>query len=115
MRTTILILSLLLSLSAGAANFRYSYVAGATITVNAPDLGVHQQVVEDWIWAFYAPTDTDPQSPTFGQTLPRTGANLAEAWRNWARANWRGTAAEIRRWKQDQDRAAISGPAVPEE
>lgn len=98
------------------ANLRFSFVAtGGTVTVNAPDLTVGQEnLFKDWLWAQYAPKDDVEGSPTFGQTLQRTTANEAEAYRNYARALWKGTRANVRNWKLEQERAAISAPSIPE-
>ena len=74
-----------------------------------------EAILIDWIWAQYSPKDTTPGSPTFGQPLTRNTANEAEAYRNYARAIHAGTFAQAKRWKREQDRAAIAGPSLPAE
>lgn len=112
MRAGALIFLLLVALAAPAANLRYAFVAtGGTVTVNAPTVDAAQEALfVDWLWAFYAPKD-----PVTGATLTRNATNEAQAYRNWAAASWRGTAAQVRRWKQELDRAAIQPPVLPEE
>jgi len=117
MRAGTLIVLLLLSFAAPAANFRYTFVAtDGTVVVNSPALTVQQEdLLIDWLWEFYAPVDVTPGSPTLGQKLPRTPQNEAQAYRNWAAADWKGTRASIVRWKHDLDKAAVVPPTVPEE
>jgi hypothetical protein len=97
-------------------NLRFSFIATAgTVTVNAPDITAPQEALFiDWLWSQYAPKDTVEGSPTFGQTLPRTGPNEVEAYRNYARALWAGTRANVIRWKHELDKAAVVPPNVPE-
>ena len=118
MRTSALIvIFLLVSPALLAANLRFTFVStDGTVNVNAPTLNAQQEALFiDWLWEFYAPTDTDPQSPTFGEKLTRNTANEARAYRNWAAAAWKGTRASVVRWKVEKDRAAVSEPVVPEE
>jgi hypothetical protein len=93
-------------------NIRETFVATAgTVVYNAPDLSApHEALLLDWLWAHYAPTDTTPGSPTFGQPLTRNNANEAQAFRNFAAAKWQGVQAQVRRWKLDQLRAAVPDP-----
>lgn len=97
-------------------NLRFSFIATAgTVTVNAPDITAPQEALFiDWLWAYYAPKDTVENSPTFGQPLTRNTANEAQAYRNYARALWRGTRANVLRWKHEQNKAAVSAPVLPE-
>lgn len=115
-RTVTLILFLLVSSLASAANFRFTYVATpGNVQHNGPNLNAQQEaLLNDWLWANYAPTDTVDGSPTFGQVLPRNTANEAEAYKRWAYATWKGTRAQIRKWKREQDQALITEPTVPE-
>lgn len=117
MRSFTLILLLLLSSFASAANIRSTFVAtGGTVVVNsAPLTAPQEQVLIDWMWAQYSPKDTTPGSPTFGQPLTRNAANEAEAYRNYAKAIHAGTYAQARRWKREQDQAAIAEPVLPAE
>lgn len=112
MRASALIFLLLVALAAPAANLRYTFVAtDGTVVVNAPSINVAQEdLFIDWLWEFYAPVD-----PGTGAKLTRNVANEAQAYRNWAAANWKGTAAQVRRWKQELDRAAVQPPVLPEE
>lgn len=111
MRASALILLLLLSFAASAANLRYTFVAtGGTVVVNAPALTAQQEALfVDWLWANYAPVDAG------GVPLTRNAANEAQAYRNYAAAEWRGRAAEVRRWKREHDQRAIAEPALPGE
>lgn len=97
-------------------NLRLTFVATAgNVTHNGPDISVAQEnLYKDWLWAQFAPKDEVPESPTFGQTLPRNATNEAEAFRNYARSMWKGTVANVQRWKLEQDRAAITPPVIPE-
>lgn len=97
------------------ANLRFTFVATAgTVNQNGPTITAPQEVLFiDWLWAQYAPTDTTEGSPTFGQTLPRNTANEAQAFRNYADALWRGTRANVIRWKHDLDKAAVTAPEMP--
>lgn len=117
MRASALILLLLVAFAAPAANFRFTFVAtDGTVVANAPTLTVQQEdLLIDWLWEFYAPTDTTPESPTFGQKLTRNAANEAKAYRNWAAATWKGTRASVVRWKHNIDKAAVAAPMIPEE
>ena len=117
MRSFTLILLLLVSSLASAANIRSTFVAtGGTVVVNSATLTAPQEAVFiDWLWAMYAPRDTVPGSPTFGQVLTRNTANEAEAYRNYAKAIHAGTYAQARRWKREQDQAAIVEPSLPAE
>lgn len=116
---TVIVAGFLLAFSfaAPAANLRYSFVGtGGTVTVNAPSLNAQQEALFiDWLWEFYAPVDTTPDSPTLGQKLTRNAANEAQAYRNWAAADWNGTRASIVRWKHELDKAAVAAPVVPKE
>lgn len=117
MRTGTLIVLLLLAFAAPAANIRSAFVAtGGTVVVNSTTLTAPQEAVFiDWLWAHYAPKDEVEGSPTFGQTLPRNTANEAQAYRNYAKAIHAGTYAQVRRWKREQDQAAIAEPSLPAE
>ena len=117
MRTGTLIVLLLLALAAPAANLRSTFVAtSGNVIVNSTNLTAPQeQVLIDWIWAHYAPKDTTPGSPTFGQPLTRNTANEAEAYRNYAKAIHAGTYAQAKRWKREQDQAAVAEPSLPAE
>lgn len=99
------------------ANLRFSFLATAgTVTVNAPDINPTQEALfVDWLWAMYAPVDTDPESPTFNEPLERTPANEVQAYRNYARGLWLGTRNNVIRWKQDMERAAIQPAVIPED
>ena len=117
MRTgALILLLLLLAFAAPAANLRFTFVATPGNTVhNGPNLNAQQEALfNDWLWATYAPTDAVEGSPTFGQTLPRNAASEAEAYKRWAAATWAGTRAQMRRWKREQDQAAVVEPTVPE-
>lgn len=98
------------------ANLRFAFVAtSGTVSSNAPDLTPAQEALFiEWLWARYAPVNTVEGSPTFGQKLPRNAANEAQAFRNYATAMWRGTRANVRDWKLEQDRAAVTAPVIPE-
>lgn len=98
-------------------NLRFTFVATAgTVQHNAPALTAGQETMFlNWLWAQYAPKDTVEGSLTFGQTLPRNTANEAQAFRNYAAALWRGTRANVQNWKLEQDRAALTAPAIPED
>lgn len=117
MRSFTLILLLLVSSLASAANFRFTYVATpGNVQHNGPALNAQQEaLLNNWLWANYAPTDTVEGSPTFGQVLPRNTANEAEAYKRWADATWKGTRAQIRKWKREQDQAVIVEPVLPAE
>jgi len=97
-------------------NLRFTFVATAgTVQHNAPNLTAGQETLFlDWLWEKYAPKDEVEESPTFGQILPRNTANEAQAFRNYAAALWRGTRANVQSWKLEQDRAALTAPAIPE-
>lgn len=112
MRAGTLIILLLAAFAAPAANLRYTFVAtDGTVVVNAPTINVAQEdLFIDWLWQFYAPVD-----PETGAKLTRNVANEAQAYRNWAAASWKGTRAQVVRWKQELDRAAVPAPVVPEE
>ena len=92
-------------------NLRFTFVATAgTVQHNAPDLTAGQETLFlNWLWAQYAPKDAE------GSVLPRNTANEAQAFRNYAAALWRGTRANVQSWKLEQDRAAITAPAIPED
>jgi hypothetical protein len=94
------------------ANIREVFVTSAgTVTYNAPNLSAqHEQILIDWFWSQYAPVDTTPGSPTFGQVLPRNTANEAQAFRNFATAKWAGIQAQVRRWKHNQLKEAVPDP-----
>lgn len=111
MRTGTLIVLLLLAFAAPAANIRSTFVAtNGTVIVNSTDLTAPQEAVFiDWLWAMYAPVDAA------GVTLPRNNANVAQAYRNYAKAIHAGTYAQARRWKREQDQAAIAEPVLPAE
>lgn len=98
------------------ANLRFTFVATAgTVNQNGPNITVPQETLfVDWLYAHYAPVDTVEGSPTFGQPLTRTTANEAQAFRNYANKLWQGTRANVIRWKQEQGRAAIVAPTLPE-
>lgn len=97
------------------ANLRFTFIAtSGTVNQNGPNITAPQEALFiDWLWAQYAPTDTVEGSPTFGQVLPRNTANEAQAFRNYADALWRGTRANVIRWKHDLDRAAVVEPTMP--
>jgi len=62
----------------------------------------------NWVWAMYAPKDTIPGSPTFGQLLPRNLANETIAFQNYADGIYNGTKANIRAWeKSEVDKASV--------
>lgn len=111
MRAGTLIILLLAAFAAPAANLRYTFVAtDGTVVVNAPTINVAQEdLFIDWLWEFYAPVD-----PETGAKLTRNVANEVQAYRNWAAANWKGTSAQVVRWKQELDRAAVQPPVIPE-
>lgn len=111
MRAGTLIILLLAAFAAPAANLRYTFVAtDGTVVVNAPTINVAQEdLFIDWLWEFYAPVDA------LGAKLTRNVANEAQAYRNWAAASWKGTRAQVVRWKQELDRAAVPAPVLPEE
>ena len=44
----------------------------------------------------------------------RNAANEATAFRNYANALWRGTRANVIRWKHDLGKAAVAAPQLPE-
>ena len=117
MRTGTLIILLALAFAAPAANLRSTFVAtSGTVVVNSANLNAQQEaILIDWIWAQYAPKDTTPGSPTFGQPLTRNASNEAEAYRNYAKAIHAGTFAQAKRWKHDQDKAAVVAPTLPSE
>jgi hypothetical protein len=117
MRIATFVLLFLLSSLATAANIRSSFVAtNGTVVVNSTAFtGGQEALFIDWLWAMYAPKDTVEGSPTFGQVLPRTTANEAQAYRNYAIAIHAGTYAQVRRWKREQDQAAIQEPSTPAE
>lgn len=98
------------------ANLRFTFVATAgTVNQNAPAITVPQETLFiDWLYAHYAPVDTVEGSPTFGQPLTRNTANEAQAFKNYAYKLWQGTRANVIRWKQGLDRAAIVAPVLPE-
>ncbi len=111
MRSFTLILLLLLSSLASGANIRSTFIAtNGTVIVNSTDLTAPQEAVFiDWLWAMYAPVDAE------GVTLPRNNANVAQAYRNYAKAIHAGTYAQARRWKREQGQAAIVEPTLPPE
>lgn len=117
MRSFTLVMLLLASSLASAANLRFTFVAtDGTVVVNSPTITAPQEsILIDWLWEFYAPVDTTPGSPTLGQKLTRTPANEAQAYRNWAASSWAGTASQVRRWKREKDQAAIAEPMLPGE
>lgn len=92
------------------ANLRFTFVAtSGTVTQNAPDLtALQESLFIHWLWDTYAPTGAG------GQTLTRNAANEAAAFRNYANALWRGTRANVIRWKHDLDKAAVLAPQLPE-
>ncbi len=91
-------------------NLRFSFLATAgTVTFNAPDLTTNQEnLFVGWLWAHYAPVDAQ------GVTLTRNAANEAQAYRNYAKALWLGTRANVISWKHELDKAAVTPPTVPE-
>lgn len=117
MKSLIFAICMLVSAAAASANLRFTFVAtDGTVVVNSANLNAAQEaLLIDWLWAYYAPKDDVEGSPTFGQTLPRTPANEAQAYRNYARALASGTYAQVRKWKQEQDRAVIGEPSLPAE
>lgn len=92
------------------ANLRFTFVSTAgTVNHNAPTITVQQEdLFIDWLWAQYAPLDE------FNVPVTRNTANEAAAFRNYANALWRGTRANVIRWKHDLDRAAVAAPQLPE-
>lgn len=97
--------------AAPAANLRYTFVATAgTVIVNGPTITAGQETLFlDWLWEFYAPVDGT------GAKMTRNSANEAQAYRNWAAAAWKGTAAQVRDWKRRKDQEAITEPTLPGE
>lgn len=109
---TLFTIMLLLAFSADAANLRFTFVGtDGTVVVNSANLTAQQEdLLIDWLWAQYAPTD-----PETGAVLERTAQNEAEAYRRYARAIHAGTYAQARRWKREQKQAEIHEPNLPNE
>ena len=55
----------------------------------------------NYIWNNYAPKDTLEGSPTFGQVLPRTNPNMAQAFKAFAQAIMEGVKANVLREEKE--------------
>jgi len=56
----------------------------------------------NWVWAQYAPKDEVVDSPTFGQTLPRSPQTMGVAFGNFMASIMEGTKANILRWEKEE-------------
>ncbi len=75
------------------ANLFFGVVTNAgTVTHDTPTISTADiDRFADYVWAHY------PQLNPDGTPKPKTNANLADAFRNWAEALWSGTQANILR------------------
>jgi hypothetical protein len=65
----------------------------------------------DWIWVAYPQIDySDPENPV---PKPRTPANEADAFRDWATAQWQGTKANVLRWERLEAAQEAAGDVPP--
>jgi hypothetical protein len=65
----------------------------------------------DWMWYAYPQIDnTDPENPV---PKPRTPANEADAFRDWATAQWQGTKANVLRWERLEAAQEAAGDVPP--
>ena len=65
----------------------------------------------DWIWYAYPQIDnSDPDNPV---PKPRTPANEAQAFRDWADSQWLGTKANVIRWEK-LEAAQAASDGVPD-
>lgn len=55
----------------------------------------------NWVWNNYAPKDAVEGSPTFGQVLPRTNPNMAQAFKSFATAIMEGVKANVLREEKE--------------
>ena len=86
-----LVLFVLFSVPAFAADLEWTVNSSAgSVTFTSPTVNDTQMDrFLDFLWANYAPVDAN------GDTLPRTNANQATAFRTWAEANWQNTKRSV--------------------
>ena len=84
--------------------------ASGTVTEDSPTLSdANMDRFLDWIWYAYPQMDeADPPAP-----LPRNPANEAQAFRDWANAQWQGTKANVLRWEKTEA-AQSASDGVPD-
>lgn len=75
----------------------------ATLSEDSPTVSdVQMDRFIDWLWYAY------PQLDENGDVLPRTLANEAQAFRDWANIQWLGTKANVIRWERSEAAQAAS-------
>ncbi len=101
MRIFILTIILLFAVDALAAKLTWTIESTAgTVAQDGPIISdVNMTRFVDWLWYAYPQVDVDQDGVETPK--PRTPANEAQAFRDWAARQWNITSVTVRRWEGD--------------
>jgi len=63
----------------------------------------HYERFLDWLWYAFPQLEADGETPK-----PRTPANEAKAWQDWAKKEWNRTSVTVRQWERREAAQALA-------